>query len=301
MALFAAGGITDDADGGGVAFVEGETGQSGDDGLQLVVVGRAIGGEGNERAQGAVGRGQIADFSAALGGERREAEGLPRRMGVAFDEHPVGAGVGGCGGAVAGIHAAPSAAAERVVDIEAELSEGAIGDGFDDAGETGFGDGVELALADARVVETVGLRLPGLRAIEHDEADAAGDAKMIEPSGEDVGVDGANRLAGGDGGNDLAGDGASRGIGSGGCCKPEFCWGGAGAIEDDDADIGPAAEGEIYGEDGHSSTLGPVYSGGQLRWREKRRVSAGIGTEGQTGNTTAYEPGGIDCAKLPSL
>jgi hypothetical protein len=38
-----------------------------------------------------------------------------------------------------------------------------------------------------------------------------------------------------------------------------------------------------------------------LRWREKRRVSAGIGTEGQTGNTTAYEPGGIDCAKLPSL
>ena len=212
MTVFAARGVSDDAHGCGVALVERQAGQPGDDGLQLVVVGRAIGGEGNERAQCAVGAGQIADLGAALGGQRRKAEGLPGRIGIALDEHPVKAGIGRSGGAVAGIHATPSTAAECVVDIEAELGEGAVRDGFDNAGQAGFGGGVELPLADPRVLKAVCPRLPGLRAIEHDEADAARGAEMIQSSGKNIGVDGTVALAGGGGGNDVAGDGVSGGI-----------------------------------------------------------------------------------------
>src|ERR1035438_4347426 len=44
--------------------------------------------------------------------------------------------------AVAGVHAPPAAAAERIVHIQAELREGPIGDGLHHSWQAGLGGGV---------------------------------------------------------------------------------------------------------------------------------------------------------------
>jgi hypothetical protein len=57
VTLFAARRIADDADSGGVTLIEREPWQSTDDGLQLVMIRRAIGRERNHRAQSGESRG----------------------------------------------------------------------------------------------------------------------------------------------------------------------------------------------------------------------------------------------------
>ena len=68
MALFAARRIADNARAGGVALFQRQPRQPADDGLQLVVIRRAVHGEGNQRAQRAKGLGQIAHPARRLEG-----------------------------------------------------------------------------------------------------------------------------------------------------------------------------------------------------------------------------------------
>jgi hypothetical protein len=70
MAVFAVRGIAGDAGAGSVRLLKNQAGQAANDGLKLVVVGRAVGGEGDEGVQGGAGRGQIADPCPALGRKR---------------------------------------------------------------------------------------------------------------------------------------------------------------------------------------------------------------------------------------
>ena len=190
MAVFTARRIADDACAGGVVLFKGQAGQAADDGLQLIVIGRAVGGDGNQRVQRAVGLGQVAYPCTALGGQRLESQRLPGRMGIALDQNALPTLDRRGRGLVAGVEPSPAAAAEGVVDVEAELGKGPVGDGLDHAGQAGFGSGVELALADAGVLEAVVARLPGLRAVEDNDADVADIAEVVEAAGEDIGVDG---------------------------------------------------------------------------------------------------------------
>ena len=101
-----------------------------------------------------------------------------------------------------------------------------------------------MALADARVLEAVGAGFPCLGTVEHKNADVAHRAKVIEASGENLGVDGsliANCIeAGRMERKDFAGDGRVGQRRSS-------------AAENHDPEIGPTAEGEIDREYGHSS------------------------------------------------
>ena len=99
-----------------------------------------------------------------------------------------------------------------------------------------------MALADACVLEAVFGGFPCLGTVEHENAYVAHRAKMIEASGENLGVDGTLIVNGIEAGwterNDLAGDGrVGQRRGS--------------AAENHDAQIGPAAAGEIDREHGH--------------------------------------------------
>ena len=67
MAFFPPGRVADDAGSGGVALFQGQAGQAGDDGLHLVVIGRPVGDDGDDGAQGGPGLGQIADPGSAPG------------------------------------------------------------------------------------------------------------------------------------------------------------------------------------------------------------------------------------------
>jgi hypothetical protein len=107
-----------------------------------------------------------------------------------------------------------------------------------------------LALADARVLEAVFGGFPCLGTVEHENADAAHRAKVIEASGQDLRVDGSLIVncikAWGTERNDFASDGR------GGQRRSS-------TAENHDAQIGPTAEGEIDREHGHISegTAGP--------------------------------------------
>ena len=111
-------------------------------------------------------------------------------------------------GVIARGKAAPAAAAESIVHVDAELGEGTVGNGLDHAGKAGLCSSVESAFAGACVLEAVGSRLPGLGSVKQENANAAHGAEMIEAAGENFGIDG--RLierwieAGGLEGNDLA-------------------------------------------------------------------------------------------------
>jgi hypothetical protein len=94
------------------------------------------------------------------------------------------------------------------------------------------------------VLEAVFGGFPCLGTVEHENADAAHSAKVIEASGENLGVDGSLSMscvqAWGTKRKDLAGDrraGQRRNS----------------AAENHDAEIGPTAEGEIDREHGHIS------------------------------------------------
>jgi len=145
-----------------------------------------------------------------------------------------------------GIEAPPAAPAEGIVDIHAELTKAAVGDGLDHAWEPGFGRGIELPLAQARVSDAVGAGFPGLRPVEHDDADAADGAEMIEAPGEDFGVDGtAIRFgveSGSAEGDDFASDDSS------GRSRAGLA---ADAIENDYAKVGPTTACKIDREHGH--------------------------------------------------
>ncbi len=238
MAVFAVRGIADDAGAGGVRFLKSQAGQASDDGLKLVVIGRTVGGERDEGVQGGVGGGQIADPCAALGGQRLEAQRLPGCVGVALDQDTVLRRAR----PVAGVKALPSAPAKGFVDVKTEFGKGAVGEGLYHAGQAGFGGGVELLLADAGVLEAVGWGLPGLGAVEEEDADVADGAEVVEAASEDVGVDGAWlvfwKAGGGEaGGEDFAGDGEWR-------RERGFALGLRRALAGKhyDSEIGPAAE-----------------------------------------------------------
>jgi hypothetical protein len=74
---------------------------------------------------------------------------------------------------------APAPAAERVIDVDAKLGEGPISQRLHHAGQAGFGCGIQLPFADARVFEAIRARLPGLWAIEHQHTDTAHAAEMV--------------------------------------------------------------------------------------------------------------------------
>jgi len=186
LAVFAARGCADDANRGSVACFEGKAGQTGNDGLQLIVVRGAIGGEGDDAAQGCIGLGQVADFCATPGGQRLEAERFPGGVGMALNQHTIL----WQGGVVIRIQAPPTATAEGFVDIKTELGVGAAGVWLDRAGQAGFGEGIDLALADAGELESVIAGLPSLGAVEHEDTDAADIAKVIEAAGKNIGVNG---------------------------------------------------------------------------------------------------------------
>jgi hypothetical protein len=92
------------------------------------------------------------------------------------------------------------------------------------------------------VLEAVPAGFPGLGAVEHENADVAHRTKVIEASGEDLGVDGTLTVscieARGVDSNDLAGDGRVGQRRSN-------------AAENHDPEIGPTAAGEIDREHGH--------------------------------------------------
>src|SRR6202000_60183 len=80
---------------------------------------------------------------------------------------------------------------EGIVKVHAELGEGAVGGGLDDAGQAGFGGPIELALAEPRVSQAVAFGFPGLGAVEQYDANVTDVGKMVQASGEDFGMDGA--------------------------------------------------------------------------------------------------------------
>ena len=55
---------------------DGQAGQTTDDGLQLVVIGRLAGGDGQQFGERGVGLGQMAHAAFALGRQRRTKLGL---------------------------------------------------------------------------------------------------------------------------------------------------------------------------------------------------------------------------------
>ena len=263
VAVFAAGRIANDSGGGSVALFEGQARQAADDGLKVVVAGRAVGGDRDQGAKCSIGFSQIADFGTALGGQGLDSQGLPGSMGIAFYKHTLRRRAG----LVARFQALPAPSAEGVVDIQAELGEGAAGEGLDHSGQAGFGGGVELPLADSGVFEAVRTGLPGLGPVEHHNPDAAHGAEMVEAPGQDIGVHGTGIVFGRQGWDNPAGDWelgrlrliraceqrldrqAAAGIGG------VWGWRRAHTVHHNEAQIGPAAVSEIYGEDGHALTL----------------------------------------------
>ena len=249
MAVFPARRVANNACAIRVALLDSQAGKSAHDGLKLVVVWRAVGCEGNHGAQRAVGFCQVADFGAALGRQRLQAQGFPGRKRVTLDE----CALAWRARLVAGFETPPPAPAQSVVNIQTKLSERAVGYGLDHAGQPGFGRGIELALADARVNLAVGARLPCLWSIKHHYADSAHAAQVVQATAEDIRVYPASVGLGGrvrkGWWEDFAGDWRL------GCFRRQRR---AGAIKHHDAQIGPAAECEINGKDSHGSTVGSV-------------------------------------------
>ena len=89
---------------------------------------------------------------------------------------------------VARLKAPPAAATEGIVQVQAELGEGPVGDGLHHAWQAGFGSGIQLAFAYSRVQEAVRAGFPCLRSVEHHDADAAHGAKVVQTAGQNVGV-----------------------------------------------------------------------------------------------------------------
>jgi hypothetical protein len=71
---------------------------------------------------------------------------------------------------------------------------------------------------------------------------------VVETPGQDIGVHGTGKIVLSQGGEDLAMEGRIRLTGT---------------FDDYDAQVGPATEGEIDGEDGHGVTLRPELRAGQ--------------------------------------
>ena len=67
----------------------------------------------------------------------------------------------------------PATPAKRVVHIQAELGKGAAGLWLDHARQACLGGPVKPAVAHARVLQAVRARLPRLRPVKHQDADAA--------------------------------------------------------------------------------------------------------------------------------
>jgi len=272
VAFFAARRIADDARAVGVALFQGEARQAGDDGLKLIVIGRAIHRKGNQAAQRAVGLGQVADAGAALGGQRLQPQRLPGRGWIALHQHAL---LMKRTGLLARGQSAPTAAAEGVVEIETELGIRAEAEGLDEAGKAGFGRSVQLPFTHPRVFEAVPARLPGLRPVQHQHTNAAHAAEVVEPSGQRFGLHRAGVIPQ----DRLAGDRAferlgrsdwrlERQVGEGAVYRPAEFGGacGARAFEHNDAQIGPAAGCEINRENGHRPNSTSAERVGQ--WRD---------------------------------
>lgn len=260
MAVFAAGRLAVDFSGevellGGLVVGEAESGETCDDGLELVVVGRLGCGERHDCLECDHGFGEVADLVFGFCGQGFESEGFPGGVGVALNEEAFlcDSSVGVCG-LVGGGQALPTAAAEGVVEVDAEIGKGAVGDWLDHAGESGFGCSVEESLAHAGVGEAVAGGFPCLGTVEEDEAGLAGVGEVVESPGEDFGVDGRGRFARGGWGEFVAPveDFAMDGLGAAAGGRSGF------ALDEDDAEVAPMAGGEIDGEDAHKHKVRAV-------------------------------------------
>jgi dipeptidyl aminopeptidase/acylaminoacyl peptidase len=167
-----------------IAFLKCQPSQSAHNGLQLVMVGWAVGGEGNQGLQRSISLGQVADLATALGGQRFQSQRLPRRMRIALHQHALRR----LARLVLRFKPPPASPAQPVVHIQAELRKPPVGAGLDHPRQPRLGRCIQLPFAHAGMQQPIGARFPCLRPIQQDHPNIAHSAEVVQPPSQDVGV-----------------------------------------------------------------------------------------------------------------
>jgi len=205
-----------------VVLLDCQAGKASHDGLQLIVIRGLAGGDGQQGGQRCVSLCEVTDAAASLGWERRDAERLPGGVRIALYENLSRRGAG-LAGLLTGGEPLPAEAAQGVVEGEAIADKSFVCTGQYDSGKAGFGGGVQFAFGGAAEFVAIVFGFPCLGAVEHENAGVPLQAEGVEAQGKlDYGRWGWVLPA-----DDFAGD--LRAL----------------LLEDDDAQIGPTAAGEI--------------------------------------------------------